>query len=206
MHSITLSLTGSIPDLEVLCRITTGDHRRVPGRAHLRLLVRSMEYTRRNGIQLHQLIWSPMDSTTHNNITPLPRNLIPILKRRTLLLPVLLLRTRPPCSSAENVPLPFQNSVITSTLFASTTHCKELIGYSKHIKKHYPPFQCDDCDKAFRYRKDLRRHCNSKHPATVDVLKVSFCRVYGCKYSTERSNGSSRSDNLRRHIRTQHGW
>jgi len=82
----------------------------------------------------------------------------------------------------------------------------KLCDYNKHMKKHYPPFQCDDCDKAFRYRKDLRRHCNSKHPETVDVLKVSFCRVYGCKYSTERSNGSSRSDNLRRHIQTQHGW
>jgi len=77
--------------------------------------------------------------------------------------------------------------------------------FNKHLKKHYPPFQCDDCDKAFRYRKDLRRHCNSKHPKTVNVPKVSFCGVQGCKYSTERSNGSSRSDNLRRHIRTQHG-
>jgi len=78
--------------------------------------------------------------------------------------------------------------------------------FNKHMKKHYPPFQCDDCDKAFRYGKDLTRHCNSKHPGTVDVLKVSFCPVNGCKYSTERSNGSSRSDNLRRHRRTQHGW
>jgi len=78
--------------------------------------------------------------------------------------------------------------------------------FNKHMKKHYPPFQCDDCDKAFRYRKDLKRHCKSKHPETVDVLRVSFCPVHGCKYSTERSNGSSRIDNLRRHTRTQHGW
>jgi uncharacterized C2H2 Zn-finger protein len=78
--------------------------------------------------------------------------------------------------------------------------------FNKHMKKHYPPFPCDDCDKAFRYRKDLRRHCNSKHPETVDDPRVSFCHVPGCKYSTERSNGSSRSDNMRRHIRTQHGW
>jgi len=34
MHSITLSLAGSITEMEVHCPITIGDHRRVPGRAH----------------------------------------------------------------------------------------------------------------------------------------------------------------------------
>jgi uncharacterized C2H2 Zn-finger protein len=97
----------------------------------------------------------------------------------------------------------------TTALFeceeCSATFPKRHI-FNKHMKKHYPPFPCDDCNKAFRYRKDLTRHCNSIHPETVDEPKVSFCPVHGCKYSTERSTGSTRGDNLRRHIRTQHGW
>jgi uncharacterized C2H2 Zn-finger protein len=81
----------------------------------------------------------------------------------------------------------------------------KLGDFNKHMKKHYPPFPCDNCDKAFRYKKDLTRHCKSMHPETVEVHEVSFCPVYGCRYSADRSNGSSRSDNLRRHMRTQHG-
>lgn len=76
---------------------------------------------------------------------------------------------------------------------------------NKHMKKHYPPFPCDECDKAFRYRKDLTRHCKSRHPETVEESEVLFCPSHGCKFSAERSTGSSRRDNLNRHIQTQHG-
>jgi hypothetical protein len=80
-----------------------------------------------------------------------------------------------------------------------------LTGYSKHMKKHFPPFQCDDCDMAFRYSKDLKRHCKSQHPETVEGQTVLFCPYLGCKFSAERSSGSTRRDNLNRHIQTQHG-
>jgi hypothetical protein len=78
---------------------------------------------------------------------------------------------------------------------------------NKHTKKHFPPFKCDDCDKAFRYRKDLNRHRTSKHSGTAGGSMVLFCPYPGCKFSAERSTGSTRRDNLNRHIRTQHpGW
>lgn len=74
------------------------------------------------------------------------------------------------------------------------------------MKKHFPQFQCDDCDKAFRYRKDLRRHCESQHRETVEGPTALFCCPYPeCKFSAERSAGSTRRDNLNRHIQTQHG-
>jgi len=76
---------------------------------------------------------------------------------------------------------------------------------NKHMKKHFPPFQCNDCDKAFQYRKDLKRHRESKHPETVEEPTVLFCPYPGCKFSAERSTGSTRRDNLNRHIQTQHG-
>jgi len=76
---------------------------------------------------------------------------------------------------------------------------------NKHMKKHFPPFQCDNCSRAFQFRKDLTRHCKSQHPETVEELTVLFCPYPGCKFSPERSTGSTRKDNLNRHIQTQHG-
>jgi len=76
---------------------------------------------------------------------------------------------------------------------------------NKHMKKHFPPFKCDDCNIPFRYSKDLKRHCKSQHPETVEGQTVLFCPYPGCKFSPERSSGSTRRDNLNRHIQTQHG-
>jgi len=75
---------------------------------------------------------------------------------------------------------------------------------NKHMKKHFPPFQCPDCDKAFQYRKDLKRHRESKHPETLEEHTVLFCPYPRCKFSAERSAGSTRKDNLNRHIQTRH--
>jgi len=107
-------------------------------------------------------------------------------------------------------------SEVTSTIPAQNAtalfeceECSDIFSkrhlLNKHIKKHYPPFQCDKCDKAFRYQKDLTRHYKSKHPDTVEGFEVLFCPFSGCKFSAERSTGSSRRDNLNRHIQTQHG-
>lgn len=76
---------------------------------------------------------------------------------------------------------------------------------NKHMKKHSPPFQCDKCTHAFVYKKDLKRHCSSKHPETAGELTRLFCPFSGCKFSAEKSSGSTRRDNLERHIQTQHG-
>jgi len=76
---------------------------------------------------------------------------------------------------------------------------------NKHMKTHNPPFQCEDCGKAFQYKKDLRRHCGSQHPELVEEPTMLFCPYLGCKFSAERSTGSTRKDNLYRHIQTQHG-
>jgi len=76
---------------------------------------------------------------------------------------------------------------------------------NKHMKKHFRPFPCGDCDKAFVFSKDLDRHRENKHPETVGGLTLFFCPVEGCKHSAERSTGTTRKDNMKRHIKTRHG-
>jgi len=101
---------------------------------------------------------------------------------------------------------------IVATNSATVLQCEECFEIfskrhllNKHMKKHFPPFKCDDCDMAFRYSKDLKRHCKSQHPETVEGQTVLFCPYQGCKFSAERSSGSTRGDNLNRHIQSQHG-
>jgi len=76
-----------------------------------------------------------------------------------------------------------------------------------HRKRHDRPFKCtaSQCDRAFQYKKDLERHRHAKHSETVPGIALLYCPHPGCKYSFERGTGSSRKDNLKRHIRTQHG-
>ncbi|KAH8688625.1 hypothetical protein GQ44DRAFT_720712 [Phaeosphaeriaceae sp. PMI808] len=76
-----------------------------------------------------------------------------------------------------------------------------------HRKKHNPPFKCtiNQCDRAFRYQKDLDRHRKAKHSETTHGSTLLYCPYSGCKFSFERGTGSSRKDNLNRHIRTRHG-
>jgi len=102
-------------------------------------------------------------------------------------------------------------SDIVAAQSATTFECNECSKtfskrhlLNKHMKKHFPPFQCDDCGKAFQFRKDLRRHCEALHLETVEGATVLFCPFPECKFSAERSAGSTRRDNLNRHIQTRH--
>ncbi|KAF2678021.1 hypothetical protein K458DRAFT_395319 [Lentithecium fluviatile CBS 122367] len=76
-----------------------------------------------------------------------------------------------------------------------------------HRKKHNPSFKCTivPCDLAFRYKKDLTRHQKAKHPETVDEVSLWYCHYPWCKLSFERGAGSSRKDNMERHIKMRHG-
>jgi len=78
--------------------------------------------------------------------------------------------------------------------------------FNKHQKRHDRPFKCAirRCPRAFQYRKDLNRHRAARHRETVQDLVLLYCGRPGCKFSIEHGPGSSRIDNLRRHIRTQH--
>jgi len=85
------------------------------------------------------------------------------------------------------------------------TFAKEHL-LNKHLKKHFPPFQClhEGCSRFFQYRKDLRRHCEAKHPESVADAALLYCPYEGCKFSFQGGTGVSRRDNLNRHVRTQH--
>lgn len=72
---------------------------------------------------------------------------------------------------------------------------------SKHFKKHSRPFMCpaSDCDSSFQYKKDSERHYKEIHQRAE-----LYCQYEGCtsKYARE---GTSRKDNLKRHIDKKHG-
>jgi hypothetical protein len=77
---------------------------------------------------------------------------------------------------------------------------------NKHVKQHYPPFECttNSCTKSFQYKRDFDRHVSARHPETVLELNVYFCPYPACKFSVQGKGGSSRKDNMARHISTQH--
>jgi len=112
MLSISLSLPGCKPDLEDPYLNTTMAHHRVHGRAILRLLVRLMEYKGRIGYQLHNLIWSLIDSTTRYKPISFNRNHRALLKHRSLL----------PLSSVKNVSRPFQSDISWTSIWRNTFH------------------------------------------------------------------------------------
>jgi len=76
---------------------------------------------------------------------------------------------------------------------------------NKHLKKHDPPFKCtlDGCNKSFTQKRDYERHLDAIHPTQSTTLWV--CPYEGCKYSGQYTAGSPRKDNMKRHMRTQHG-
>jgi len=69
---------------------------------------------------------------------------------------------------------------------------------NRHSKSHSLPFKCDvsGCG-GFRYRKDLNRHIETKHPEQVG-FEGFHCPVDGCLRQFPRR------DNLRRHMRRLH--
>ena len=71
---------------------------------------------------------------------------------------------------------------------------------NRHECRRAPAIQCPErgCPESFRYAKDLRRHLNSnKHAA----LKSFFCPEASCEFFW---NGSTRKDNITRHMRKKH--
>lgn len=101
------------------------------------------------------------------------------------------------------------SALLSDPLVHQCLDCSEVFTQAhllnKHLKKHNPPFQCSSCGYSFRYRKDLTRHLNEKHPNEVPNAQRFYCSVPGCKYSIGRGDGFARKDNLSRHLRTQHG-
>jgi len=76
---------------------------------------------------------------------------------------------------------------------------------NRHSKKHSLPFSCEVCHNRFRYRKDLNRHRSAKHPEAVTNFNLLYCPHPGCRFSIQQGIGTTREDNLRRHMQTQHG-
>ncbi|KAN0078517.1 Ankyrin repeat-containing domain protein, partial [Elaphomyces granulatus] len=68
--------------------------------------------------------------------------------------------------------------------------------YSRHEKTHSRPNRCH-CGQGFALKRDLERHKASVHKTT---LTIYHCKVSGCRFK-----GSTRIDNLQRHMRAAHG-
>jgi len=88
----------------------------------------------------------------------------------------------------------------------STTFTKKYL-LNKHSKKHYPPFKCktNSCTRSFEHRRDFERHQSARHPEVVLVRSMWSCPYDGCRFSVQQNGGSSRRDNVVRHISSQHG-
>lgn len=126
----------------------------------------------------------------------------------------------PPQEFSNNSLLPSESPTEEGTAFLSQTEtapqefqCSECPRrftkkhlLNKHFKKHDPPFKCtiNSCTMSFSVRKDFKRHLSAIHPETVDELNVWYCPVTDCKFSSQQNGGSTRKDNIRRHINTQH--
>lgn len=75
------------------------------------------------------------------------------------------------------------------------TYCRR-----RHVKTHDRPFSCGvaGCTASFAFNKDLRRHEEDVHGSTR-----FYCCYPGCSYKLAR-DGTSRRENLERHVRNQH--
>src|SRR5204862_700259 len=66
---------------------------------------------------------------------------------------------------------------------------------SRHRKIHTRPYRCENCDLGFALRHDLLRH-KAKH-GSID--RRFYCKWPGCSFK-----GTSRGDNLLKHMRNTH--
>lgn len=69
----------------------------------------------------------------------------------------------------------------------------------KHAKSHSKPVHCPEsgCSYSCATEKELRRHQNSRHKGTEEMMR-EVCPVKGCRITF------SRRDNLLRHLRVFH--
>lgn len=73
--------------------------------------------------------------------------------------------------------------------------------YRKHMLTHTRPYDCPLCDSATAARKDLHRHFWVSHPRYAKENNIPNDKMV-CPYCQKES----RSDNLKRHIKSQHGF
>ncbi|PSN73534.1 hypothetical protein BS50DRAFT_569056 [Corynespora cassiicola Philippines] len=76
----------------------------------------------------------------------------------------------------------------------------------RHWKEHQKPYMCERCPKAFRFKRDLKRHQKIHNIYHKDGNQIrpgdyTMCPYTGCKYHLQ---GFSRRDNYLRHVRNQH--
>src|ERR1700722_17563891 len=67
-------------------------------------------------------------------------------------------------------------------------HGQSLTACRKHQKIHDQSnraHRCTQCDMSFLYRKDLKRHQNTKHRLSGSPSEVFRCRVAGCQLKKE---------------------
>lgn len=108
--------------------------------------------------------------------------------------------TEPTSSSSTVVSTPISNrlSTLPQDMLSLSPH-KVRIDPIRHPKlPTQEPIdlpQCEECNRSFRYRKDVERHKLSVHLG----LAKWFCPMVDCKYSTQ---GFSRKDKASQHIRT----
>jgi len=72
---------------------------------------------------------------------------------------------------------------------------------TKHMLTHTRPYDCPLCDSATAARKDLHRHFWVSHPRYAKENDIPNDKMV-CPYCQKES----RSDNLKRHIKSQHGF
>ncbi|OCK98628.1 uncharacterized protein K441DRAFT_289314 [Cenococcum geophilum 1.58] len=82
-------------------------------------------------------------------------------------------------------------------------HEQSLTACRKHQKIHDQSnraHHCTQCDMSFLYRKDLKRHQNTKHRLSGSPSEIFRCRVAGCQLKKE----FTRRDKRREHEEKQH--